>query len=206
MKKIVLFSIVCMFVSLSVHAQIKLGISAGFNQASMIFSSSDLVFDTENRFTFTAGGVAEIPLFSNTAVQTGMMFTGKGYKVSLFGASSSTKTTFIEIPLLLRYRKKVWEEQVFALAGPYMGYGLMGKSGDIKVFKDGAYPWNRFEWGAMFGGGWETQIKGKDLQVFVLYSIGANNISTTGEGTQRNSVLGFRVQYFPWQKGKVDGE
>jgi len=207
MKKIVLvLIIVCSFVTFSAQAQTKLGISAGFNQASMIFSSSDFTFDTGNRFTFTAGGVAEIPLFNNLAMQTGMMFTGKGYKVSLLGASSATKTTFVEVPLLLKYRKKVWEEEVFALAGPYAGYGLFGKSGDIQVFKDGEYPWNRFEWGLMIGSGWETQLKGKDLQVFVTYSIGLNNISTTGEGTQRNSVLGFRLQYFPWQKGKVDGE
>jgi|SRR6056297_889525 len=145
MKKLsLLFAIVLAFAVAS-QAQIKIGAKAGVNINNMAFdyANSDFEPETKMGLGFHFGATAEYGVSDQIAVQSGLLFTRKGYSLDLEsdlpdGVSvdgyARTMVNYLEIPIHAAY--KFGGFQVYA--GPYFAFGIGGKNKwDVTVSGDG---------------------------------------------------------------------
>lgn len=80
---------------------------------------------TDMKVGYALGVGLDYPISNSWAFQSGLMFTGKGYKVGDIKA----KAHYLEIPLLAAYKAPIADDVNFvANAGPYLAFGIGGKS------------------------------------------------------------------------------
>ena len=82
------------------------------------------------------GGNVQIPIAPEFYFQPGLMFTTKGAKNSL----STTKLSYIEMPMNMVYKALLGSGYVMVGFGPYIAYGMGGKetsSGSSVTLKSG---------------------------------------------------------------------
>lgn len=137
MKKIVLLVLLSLGVS-SGYAQINFGILAGLNNA--IQRGKDGVPpNTKYSLLWHAGMVADIPLAGRFYLQPQLLASvkGSGYEAhdldtnvyfSTRGVSNKTRMVYLEIPVNILYKHPLGPGKLIAGAGPYIAYGLGGKS------------------------------------------------------------------------------
>jgi len=137
-KSILLTTLFIAMISAGSHAQtFNFGVKAGVNLSKWEISGSGQSVSTQNLTGFHVGGVADVK-FGSFSVQPAVLFTTKGGSqttedtqgVSSDNGSAYVKTRlkYLEIPLNLLYRVKVWQGDVFFGGGPYVAFGLSGKS------------------------------------------------------------------------------
>ncbi len=110
-------------------AQVNFGVKAGLNLATMSISGEDTdeINDLKKMLlTFQVGGVADINLTDNLAVQPSLMLVGKGLKLKDddLDATSTLNPLYLQVPILLLYKGNMF----YVGAGPYVAFGLFGKS------------------------------------------------------------------------------
>ncbi|MFA5971381.1 MAG: porin family protein [Lentimicrobiaceae bacterium] len=76
---------------------------------------------------FHGGMNVQIPIAPEFYFQTGVLFSTKGMKNKSVESTSTTKLSYIEIPLNLVYRAALGNGFVMLGFGPYLGYGIGGK-------------------------------------------------------------------------------
>ena len=120
------------------QSQISVGLKGGLNLASQPWSGVDSLtsgFDFKSLPLISFGGVLEVGLTENLAVQAEANFTQKGgrqeFSADVFGISVSskydTRVNYLDIPVLLKYSFGGESAQGYALAGPNFGYAFSGK-------------------------------------------------------------------------------
>lgn len=85
---------------------------------------------------FHAGVNVQIPIAPEFYFQPGLLFSTKGAKNEAEGTilgitnitTSTTKLSYIELPLNFVYKAQVGSGYVFLGFGPYVAYGIMGKN------------------------------------------------------------------------------
>jgi hypothetical protein len=77
---------------------------------------------------FHAGVNAQIPIVPDFYFQPGLMFSTKGAKSSEGSVTNTVSLSYVELPLNLVYKGKLGSGFVFIGFGPYIGYGISGKS------------------------------------------------------------------------------
>jgi hypothetical protein len=131
MKKMRIMLVVAMFALVSaVSAQTSLGIKGGVNMSN--FYGDDL--DDQNvKIGFHVGLAADYEFAYNSAIQTGLFFTTKGAKYSeSIGDATGDFTAnpmYLQLPVHYAYKLDVTPgTRIVFHAGPYVAYGIGGKS------------------------------------------------------------------------------
>ena len=162
--------------------------------------------DTDLKLGYSAGLVAEIPYSSGFYVLTGLLLTQKGYRVNLEqqlgnGAGYKRSLTYVEIPVTIKYQlpKKIYNNDIYVLAGPYIGLGLAGRTkltiegnsdfDEISWGRETTDDFRRLDTGITYGGG----FKFLNFYFQITHSLGLANIAAfTDDGFSiRNRNLQF---------------
>ena len=89
---------------------------------------------------YHAGVNIQIPLAPQFYFQPGLLFSTKGAKNSIGSITSTTKLSYIEMPLNLVYKAMLGNGYFMLGFGPYIGYGIGGKvttkGGDLELETD----------------------------------------------------------------------
>lgn len=154
---------------------------------------------------FNVGPILEIPLKNMFFLETGLLFTTKGEKVSgdVMGTEDyfqRENLSYLEMPVLCKVAVPVRKIKFFAQAGPYIGKAIIGKRtieiGNSVLEKDGDIHWgkelSRFDYGISFGAG----VKYAKYQIGVSYEMGLKDIVIAKPSPERkNRVIGFNISY-----------
>lgn len=158
MKKFLMTAVLAMF-ALTGFSQVKWDGRFGVN-----FSNMTKAEDTKALPGFTLGIGMDYGFSEKWSLQSGLMFTSKGYKVKEDKYKNTVRPVYLDIPILAAYKINIGEDMKFVInAGPYLSFGLGGKDkvkidgvGDAsaKIFK-GEDGWKRFDLGLQYGIGLE---------------------------------------------------
>lgn len=137
MKKNILI-IVALLSSLTLCAQVRWGIKAGFSGGNMKLKdqTQQALFHDRMLPAYHAGILADIPLAESFAVQPALLYSVKGTKtINTFitgmgsneEATTSYRYNYLELPVNFLYKGEAGRGKVFAGLGPYVAYGIGGK-------------------------------------------------------------------------------
>lgn len=135
MKKMRLSLMVAMLaIVTAASAQTSLGVKGGVNMSNFY---GDELNDNNVKIGFHIGLAADYEFMYNHAIQTGLFFTTKGAKYDgSFGSVSgevSVNPMYLQLPVHYAYKIDVSPgTRVVLHAGPYLAYGIGGKS-KVKV-------------------------------------------------------------------------
>jgi len=204
MKQGITLLIVLLFAGISTtsFAQIRWGVKAGLNIANVTAKTDAGSIDFyKNKTGFHLGVTAEVPVSGNLFFEPALLFTTKGYKIDESLIKGSANINIIELPLNLLYKFDVSSVKLFALAGPYVGFALSGKSKvdgqETESIKIGTNKdednYKPLDFGLNFGAGVEIS----NITVGVQYGLGLANLSpqTDGGFSAKNKVIGISVGY-----------
>jgi hypothetical protein len=201
MKNLLKFvMVIClMFVFSNMQAQVKFGPKVGVNLSTMTMSYSGVSIDPKTLIGFHAGVISEIPIIGNLALQPGILYSVKGTKIDFLGVEGSISPGYIEIPVNVAYSLGSDAIKFSLFAGPYVAYGINGKTKSGGVSEDIVFgtgeddDMNPLDYGVNFGAG--VNISG--LFVSAQYGLGLANLSTgtTGDEEIKNTVIGISLAY-----------
>lgn len=200
MKKIKLMLVLALFAMVTaVSAQVSLGVKGGINMSNLYGDE----LDNENvKFGFNVGLLADIDFSFNSAIQTGLFFTTKGYKYDSGNLDYTENLMYIQLPVHYAYKIDVTPgTRVVFHAGPYAAYGVGGSrklyAGELgslevdKIFGDGMLQYKPFDAGLGLGVGAEFG----PILVDLGWDMGLVNISNTSNGNVKNQNAYLSVGY-----------
>ena len=180
----------------NVEAQ-RIGIKGGISLSNADVVFADLARTTDNITGMQVGIIGEAKLFPAIYVNSGLLFTQKGFSnnVTTPIASGHIRINYLEVPLNLEFKVDVGPVALFAQAGPYVAYGINAKNvfedssmEPVKIeFGDNIYDLKRLDYGASIGAGVEMSV----LQIGANYSFGMDNISNIEAIEITNGVFGI---------------
>jgi hypothetical protein len=191
-KNILLTFIIIIGVNIFASAQTRLCIKAGLNIANQSLSSTSTITGTLPTTTSTGfhlGLVLNAPLSKGISIQSGLLFSQKGFNIFLNGYDISATYNYIEVPINLRINVT---KRLFIGGGPYLGYALSGtittgkQSEDIKF---GSGNGKRSDFGVNILAGIEIA---EGFTISGNYSLGLSNISEDSQ-TIKNNVIGISL-------------
>ena len=143
---------------------------------------------------FHFGVGADFGLTPELFLQTGLLFSNKGYKYNVEGLNSTINTNYLQLPVHLAYKIDVTPgTKVVIHAGPYVAYGIGGKLiGDVKAFdKDAGF--KPLDFGLGLGVGAEFGV----ILVDLGWDMGLTNISraTLGSIKTQNAYLSLGYKF-----------
>ncbi|MCL1821946.1 MAG: PorT family protein [Prolixibacteraceae bacterium] len=205
MKKLLFVGILSiLFVSAS-FAQVKIGLTAGFNTSRLLFEDEN----TDFKAGFQAGVVADLGITPNFSVIPELLFSQRGGKEEFEeGGTKETSTTtlnYLQLPVNCAYKFDVGAGSKFMIfAGPYIGYGLSGKakyaaeedgekfddSADIKFGSDKDL--KALDFGVNAGVGYQYEKIFFKLQ----FNQGLSNLSNESSYKMKNQNIAVSVGYF----------
>ncbi|NLR63536.1 PorT family protein [Chitinophaga varians] len=191
MKKLILSGILAIGTVLAVKAQtVKFGVKGGLNLAKITNESS-----AKTRASFYAGGLVNIALDQNWAIQPELLYSGQGAKLKssylggLITTEGTLKTDYINIPVMVQYSIV---PAFYLEAGPQLGIlaGAKVKGGNVSVdIKD---QMKTVDFGIGVGFGYKFDM---GLGVSGRYNFGLTNIYDSDKTTNKNSVAQIGLFY-----------
>jgi len=203
--------------SMQTQAQVKFGVKAGmnFDNIAQNFAESDWETATKMRLAYNFGVTVDFGLSDDFSLQTGLMYTSKGYSINLkeefeedldgyFRASYN----YLEIPVNFTY--KISGFQVYA--GPYVAIGIGGKmkydvsfdgeseSDEVKLkpvfgevgdgdLADDEDAFSALDYGLNFGIGYQVG----PVLINAGYSLGLGNLTPAYEGDADGERNDYKV-------------
>lgn len=219
MKKVtkILILVVLVVFATESFAQ-KFGLEAGLNFANMLNKNDDITSSDEykSKMGFQIGPIVEFSLTNLFSLETGVLFSTKGFKTedsgTTFGIDWETESRFklnyLDIPVNLRAGYDIGSIKVIGNIGPYIGIALSGKE-KIERTVDGDTEINEYELQIGSDKG-EDNIKRtdfglnigasaayKEFEVGLNYGLGIANLSpSTDNGTKfKNRVFSITFAY-----------
>jgi len=130
MKKVLfILALSILFGSASI-AQVKFGVTAGFNAANLVVDDKDNdVFNT-NRLGFLGGLIADFSITKNFSVIPELLYIQKGAGISAKDDDRNKlditmNLDYIQIPVNLAYKFNIGRSSNISIfAGPYFGYAI----------------------------------------------------------------------------------
>ena len=187
-RKSILFASALMLVSVSTFAQTTFGLKQGAAMTTLS-AKGDLYNDNNNSFSYNAGLFATIPVNTFLAIQPEINYVRKGRCNETTELNTTTKTDFLlhymQVPVLLQYRNNQLLNKsasvFFINAGPYAGFVLdtqtrvseSSEGGMLVPVEDN----KNTDWGAAFGIGVQTPIRGKEVRFDLRYDMGLSEIA-----------------------------
>lgn len=199
MKKLRLTLVVAMLAVVTVaSAQMNLGIKGGLNMSNLY---GDELNDKNMKLGFHVGLAADYDFAANMAIQSGLFFSTKGYKVKRDALEYTENLMYLQVPVHLAYKVDVTPgTRIVFHGGPYLAYGVGGKrdfkvgsleGSSDKIFGDGTLQYKPFDAGLGIG-------VGAELGQFLLdlgWDFGLVNISNASNGNVKNQNAYLSVGY-----------
>ncbi len=183
MKKI-LFIITALAISISIIAQVNIGVKAGLNRYAL--TGDDKSYKNGLHF----GALAQIPVKGLLVMQPELLFSAEGNGFEENGIKSEQHLSYVNIPIMLRVKTK---GGFYAEAGPQLGFLLSAKyketgspSEDIKKF----FKSSNFSFGA--GMGYQFKI---GLGIGARYNFGLANLMKD-ENFDATKSVGLQASIF----------
>lgn len=178
MKKIIFMIVALSLLSLTSHAQIRIGATAGINTTGV---SSDKLEDLldDNTVGFYVGPTVEFLINGKLGLELSALYSQKGIK---FKDSDTHRIGYIEVPLNIKYLLPLSNSvKVFAAAGPYINFKISGdKSFDVITGAiEDQWKAKSFGAGLNFKGGFEIL---KFIQIGTNYGIGLTDNYKASDG------------------------
>lgn len=135
MKIFTLFFVTVLFVTVTSHAQVSLGIRGGYINTGLELTGSNFAPATKRVNSWQAGLYTNIPLFQNGHLQPGISYIEKGaglsyadsHPLKLFtSGATKLKLKYLELPVHLVYKVPVGFGKLLVGAGPYAAYCIRG--------------------------------------------------------------------------------
>ena len=208
--KIILFTTV-LFLGFNICFAQEISIRGGFNLSQYSQKAKD--FDLYKEGTklnpgFNFGSIIELPITNIFSLETGILFTSKGYKYyEVFNEVIFRRREnlyYLDIPVLCKVTVPVKKVGMFAMAGPYIGEALFGihkeettensvtdKREETILWGDKHYEYDRFDYGLIFGAG----LRYVKWQVGASYKLGLKNIRNSGPLEIRNRIIELYISY-----------
>lgn len=187
MKKFLMTAVLGMF-ALAGFSQVKWDARLGVN-----FSNLTGDGDTKALTGFTLGVGMDYGFNESWSLQSGLMFTSKGYKEK---DAYKARPIYLDIPILAAYKFNISDNTKFVInAGPYLAFGLGGKvkydgGGDNKYFGDDGWDMKRFDLGIQYGIGLELSDR------YLINLTGQNGfIDVADGGDAKNMSFAIGVGY-----------
>lgn len=195
MKKQIL--VLCVIFSVYNLSAQRAGIKAGLNLSQAVYEVEGLGISTSNLVGFQAGLVGEMSFTENVHLNSGLLYSVKGVKLSFLGVDVDFPISFLELPLNVAYKHDLGNARVYAQSGPYVGLGISAKSksgDDVEdvEFGSAGNELKKWDYGFNFGVGIEIER----AQVGVSYGLGLANLSNSSDAEIKNGVLSFTFAFF----------
>ena len=187
-RKSILFASAFMLITVSTFAQTTFGLKQGA-AITTLSAKGDLYNDNNVSYSYNAGFFATIPVNTFLAIQPELNYVRKGRCNETTELNTSTKTDFLlhymQVPVLLQYRNNQLLNKsasvFFINAGPYAGFVLdtqtrvseSSEGGMLVPVEDN----KNTDWGAVFGIGVQTPIRGKEVRFDLRYDMGLSEIA-----------------------------
>lgn len=162
------------------NAQLTFGIKAGLNLANINYDGEDL--DTKMLLSFQAGPIVEFGITENIGLGSGVLVSGKGFKIEEeFLGETITATSnpiYLQVPVMFQYNNSGF----FAAVGPYVGFGLFGNTkaeggGESESESIDFGSSDEDDYGSLdFGGSVEVGYGFGPVRVSAAYNLGLANV------------------------------
>jgi hypothetical protein len=192
---------------------VQFGLRTGLNFPTLV--ESEEWFNFSSYTGFHVGIIADIPLSSGWYIQPGLYFENKGantlYEDDYYDYTQKCKfgLAYIDIPVLLSYRFNLSDAmQLHLNAGPFIGFGVLGKltgtyhdydageSGNIisfNPFTENGYSdeafFSRFDAGLSLGAG----VSVGKIYFGLKYDLGMINLLDDSDRTVKTSTFGITL-------------
>ena len=134
------------------------GVKGGVNLATLSVSNVEPKPEFDYRIGLIAGGFFTWPLSSHLDLQPEALFSQQGASFDSLG-TATIKTDYLITPILVRYKLESGSGLVL-FAGPSLGFKLRANAtsdfGGGSVTDDIGDEIESFDYGVVFGGGWEA--------------------------------------------------
>jgi Outer membrane protein beta-barrel domain len=134
------------------------GVKGGVNLATLS-TTDDPGPDFTYRIGLVAGGFFTWPLAGRLDLQPEVLFSQQGASLADTAVDATIKLDSLVAPILLRYRLRSSGRGLVLFAGPSLGFRLTAKvtaeAGGQTTKDDIADDIERFDYGVVFGAGWE---------------------------------------------------
>lgn len=197
-SRIGLLAVSCCFVAVSTAAAQKsttIGPVVGLNIAT--FGGEDAE-GVDSRTAFLVGGFAAFGLSPRFALEPSLLYTQKGGNVEIEDADGTIKLSYIQVPLLARFRFPSGNVTPNLMAGPAVafrtGCKVSASQGAIEInldCDDADIPIVKTDFSVLFGVGLEF---GR-FMVSARYDYGLTEVPSEGEGDVFNRTISFVAQY-----------
>jgi hypothetical protein len=203
MKKMMLIAVAAI-AGTQVNAQLSIQPEVGLNIANMSNSIDGDKLSTSSITGFKAGALLNIGIAKGFYIEPGAFYSMKGASGEILGFTSKTTINYLEVPLNLGYRYDIGNAgALFVSAGPYIGFGLSGKTKTENVpilgtveddieFGDGADEMKSIDYGVNFSLGYISPI---GIYLRAQYGLGLANLSNITNTSSKNRVFGISVGY-----------
>ncbi|HXT15181.1 MAG TPA: porin family protein [Gemmatimonadaceae bacterium] len=187
----------------------RIGVSGGVNLAHV--EGSDLS-DISNRRAGTYGAYVAYPLGADWSLQTGGLFSGKGWqrKEPDTGDLAVVQIDFVQVPLFARYDfGGASRLGVVAFGGPSAnfrsGCSLVATAhatgatqrvtcADAKTLSNGTIEFQSFDWSAVGGLGLRASTGSARLLVTAQYERGFTHVEKSHDATSRATTFGVGLE------------
>ena len=174
-----------------VSAQVKFGVKAGYNLATLTTSGDASGMGISSKSDFSGGLFASVPLFSSCTLQPEVLYSGQGAEGKDGIIDVKLNYSYLNVPVLFKYQHA---SGLFAETGPQVGFLLSAKlkeAGQTSDAKDGTESVD-FSWA--FGVGY--MISKINLGIDARYNLGLTDINKDAtNGSIKNSVFQFGLFY-----------
>jgi hypothetical protein len=158
------------------------------------------------------GGLADIALTEHLYLQPGIAFAMKGAKATLLGLEVNSNINYVEVPVNLVYKLGTpGGGRLFFGAGPYVAYGISGKTKTSGSFFGITIPTTEED---MTFGSDSSDVKALDfggnvavgyelpmgLYARAYYQMGFANLSNVPGSSSKNMGIGLAVGYMLGRK------
>jgi outer membrane protein W len=192
------------------------GVKGGLNLANWLVKDDVDTYSDDFKMALglNLGVTAEFPINDMLSFETGLMFNTKGFamkeSMDFFGETmeikSKTTLNYIDIPLTVKATFAAGSSNIFALAGPYVGIGLSGKTKatvtyggesetDTEDMEFGSEDdqMKRLDYGLIIGAG----VDFGTISVGASYGLGLGNLVNNPEDGSKvnNRVISISVGY-----------
>lgn len=152
-------------------------VKAGLNFSNVYGKNTD---NSDPKLGFNVGAGCEYAFTESFSLQPSLMLASKGAKMGDMKANM----IYLELPVMAAYRFHLSETTKLVLnAGPYVAYGIGGKTNDVKTFDIEGM--KRFDLGVGVG----IAVELGQIVLGLENQIGATKINKDGEAKNISSAL-----------------
>jgi hypothetical protein len=216
MKKVILALLLIAGISPAFAQSVKFGVSGGLNES--ILSLQNTTNNDNSRLAgFHAGIFSDID-FGKVSIEPGLFYTTKGQNNTVsesdelgntFYSKGHAVYNYLEVPVNVLYNIPVGAGKFFIGGGPYLAYGLSGKTKMTTIVtQNGTTTTSTDDYKLTFGGQ-DGDLKRIDfglgalggfalkdgLSISAGYEHGLTNIENSGSDKTKNNVISVSLGY-----------